>query len=313
MRPEAKYGEIPGQRQRSCIICYLLAVAFCMPVLSGCDQTFQPLQKNNLYNFTIYGYLDASTDTQWIRVAPARQEFNMPPVVPEIRVTLEDLQIGNTVVMNDSLVVSGSGFNYLNYWTTMDIEHGQTYRLRAERPDGSSSAVLVTVPDEFPTPILRLGIGRGGRDLYIDGDIEHIADVQTKWYVRLKAPGFEERRVFSFPYRNEIERIPLYGGTYRVIIYPFHEEQQLMDLTNLPLDGEIELLKRQIYIATAGPEWNEEIPLMDDPLYALLNGFSNVINGLGYVVGIASKTIPYRSCFDEEFVYIPCPEEESYW
>jgi hypothetical protein len=44
-------------------------------------------------------------------------------------------------------------------------------------------------------------------------------------------------------------------------------------------------------------EWNEEIIILDDVLYALPEGISNVENGLGYMFGMVSKTIPYESCF----------------
>lgn len=295
----------------------LLLTACCLLTLSACNESFQPYVENDVYYFSIYGYLDASADTQWVRVAPARQQLDTPPEIQEgIRVTLEHLESGRSAVMNDSLMSAEGDFNFINFWTTMDIGHSQTYRLRAERPDGAASWVTVTTPVELPTPMGVFGGGIGIEptySLYVDDSVEHLADVQTRWYVRIRAPGYEQKRLFSFSHRNDVEHIGLYGGVYTVEIRPEREEEQIMKLTTLPAEGEIEIVHTQIYVASGGPEWNEEISSMDDLFYALPGSFSNVENGLGYLVGIDSKTIPFKSCRNDQYELIPCEEEEPYW
>ncbi len=93
-------------------------------LLIDCNQTFEPLQENDQYHFTIFGYLDASAlaDTQWVRVQPPRQQIDAPANVPEMQVTLESIETGNTIVMNDSLFGGESGFNYINFYSLTDIE-----------------------------------------------------------------------------------------------------------------------------------------------------------------------------------------------
>lgn len=280
-------------------------------IVAACDESFQPFQENDKYAFSIYGYLDASADTQWIRVAQARQEFDTPPAVPDIQVTLEHLESGEMMGMEDSLFKSEGDFYYLNFWTTMNIDPGKTYLVKAENQEVRESSVTVTIPEEFPTPVIRPG--EKTHPLYIDGNVEHIADVQTRWYVLLKTSGFKKKKMFSFSYRNEIERKQIYGGIYGVTLKTEFEREQIIRQTLLPPDGEIEVLHRQVFIASGGPEWNEEIPLMDDPLYGLPDSFSNVEDGLGYVVGVVSKVIPYRSCVNEYYEFVACPEEEPYW
>jgi len=39
---------------------------------SGCEDTFEPYKSSDRH-FSIFGYLNAAADTQWIRVAPIRQ------------------------------------------------------------------------------------------------------------------------------------------------------------------------------------------------------------------------------------------------
>lgn len=135
-------------------IYYPLLTACFLVALSGCDESFQPLRENERHSFSIYGYLDASADTQWVRVTPVREQLEQPTSKPEMEVTLNRLQDGDTIVMNDSLLLFPDGFHVLNAWSATDIEPGQTYRLLAERPDGAVSSLTVTTPDDFPMPRL---------------------------------------------------------------------------------------------------------------------------------------------------------------
>ena len=296
----------------------LAAVVLCMAFLTGCDESFQPFEENDIYYFSIFGYLDASADTQWVRVTPAREQLELPSTLPDVRVTLEDLQSGELAVMNDTTVELSGGSRALNFWSTMAIEHARSYRLIAERPDGATSRVTVTLPEELPTPRVRKETTPGQPttySVYVDDTVEHLVDVQTVWYVRIQSPGFEEQKVFSFSHREKAELIQAYGGVYSVFIRPAEELEQIEEESAALLtgDSEIEVLHRQVYVASGGPDWNEEIPSMEDLVYALPGQFSNVENGLGYLVGIDSKIVPLKSCFDDQAVLVPCPEEEPYW
>lgn len=107
------------------------------------------MQENDKYFFSIFGYLDAAADTQWARITPAREQLNAPAEVPEMEVTLENLNSSETVVMKDSFFASGSGFNYINFYTLADIEPGQSYRIQAKNAKGNSSAFTLSIPAEF--------------------------------------------------------------------------------------------------------------------------------------------------------------------
>jgi hypothetical protein len=294
---------------------FLFLIAFLLVI--GCDQTFEPLQENDKYHFSIFGYLDVSADTQWVRVSPARQQLNLPPEVPEMRVTLEHLESGETVVMNDSLFSRTSGFNYINFYTNMDIEPGETYKVKAERPDGRSSNVTISTPDNFPTPLFYIDT-RGS----IDGRIyqiiirgaNKITDVQTWWFVRVKSDEGVVEKKFIFSYANRLQWISAYGGAF-LVEFIFEEEVAAVmnsSLIRLAPDAEVEILHRQVYVANGGPEWNTEIPSLDDLIYTQLV-ISNVQNGVGYMVGVYSKVIPYKTCRDNTGWIIACEEEEPFW
>lgn len=296
-------------------ICLFLC---CFLFVVGCNQTFEPLQENDKYFFTIFGYLDASADTQWVRIVPPRDQLDAPPDVPEMQVTLENIETGETAIMKDSLFASGSGFNYINFYTLMDVEPEQTYRVKAEHPEGRTSQATLTTPEEFPTPMFFEDkfpfIDRHVHQIIIpEVEKEDLIDVQTWWFARREG---EEIRKKVFSYRNTVEKIDTYGGAYVADIVFEDEEAEVLREFGVPsFHGfGVELLDQQIYVAVAGPEWDEEIPNLDDLVYAQPDFISNVEDGLGYMVGIYSKVIPYSTCHTaDRGRVIPCEVEKPYW
>lgn len=295
-----------------CLIlcCFLFAV--------GCNQTFEPLQENDKYFFTIFGYLDASADTQWVRIVPPREQLDAPAEIPEMLVTLENIETGESSIMKDSLFETGSGFNYINFYTLMNIEPEQTYKVKAEHPGGRASQATLTTPEEFPTPMFFEDtfafVDRHIHQIIITGvEKENLIDVQTWWFARREG---EEIRKFVFSYRNTVEKIDTYGGAYVADVVYEEEEEAVLKEFNVPsfFGSGVELLDQQIYVAVAGPEWNEEIPSFDDLVYSQPGILSNIENGLGYMVGIYSKVIPYETCETpaKERV-IPCEVEKPFW
>jgi hypothetical protein len=285
--------------------CFLLC-AFIL--VAGCNDSFDPLQQNNKYYFSIYGTLDAAADTQWVRIGVPRENINETPNPSGITVILENVETGQSAVMQDSLFTSG---NLLNYWTTMPLENEQTYRIKVSQEDGKASMVTVTIPEELPTPIvINNGPPNPGLSIIIDGSVEHVADVQTKWYVLLYPETQRIKKIYTFTYRNEIIPIPTYGGAW----YVFTTNAEQLGYIENNTNAEFAVLHRQFYVAAGGPEWDENISSVDDLEYFLDGTASNVENGLGYVVGIDSKWVPFKSCVTADSSNVaPCEPEKPFW
>jgi hypothetical protein len=292
---------------------FLLLTVF--TILSSCTENFQALEENDQYYFSMYGFLDASADTQWVRVTPAREQVDALEDVPDMSVTVENLDNGDTIVLKDSLF-QNRGASYINFWTTEPIEHNQSYKIVAKRPDGSTSYATVNVPGELPTPLVIIQTSFGFPTTYsvvVDGSV-HVADVQSKWYVRIKAPNLDSRRIFTFSYRNDADTTEVSGGDYSFLLKPEEELSDIEDQVLLPENGEIEVVHRQIYVASTGSEWISGVSSLSDLTYALPETFSNVENGVGFLTGIDSKYLPYESCENEgKTQLVPCPEEEKFW
>ncbi|MEX2344870.1 MAG: hypothetical protein WD604_04600 [Balneolaceae bacterium] len=287
-------------------------LGFLLLILSGCDETFEPVQNSDTVAFSMYGYLDATADTQWVRVAPLRQTANTPAVIPEMTVTLEHVETGDKVVMKDSLFHLVGDYYAVNVFSDeFDIVPDQTYKIRAERLDGASSQVTVKVPPDYPTPVF---IGEGfyeeSGNLYLKG-LENISDVIAIWQI--------EGEVHSVPYRSNIREYTeaefefeydYYVGlsNRKVMRYIFGEKAPPPYATCLIGQGYVD--KRQIFIALGGPDWIDGTEDLEDQMYALPQVLSNVENGVGYVIGIVSKTIPFKTCYDEQGEAIACPLEK---
>jgi hypothetical protein len=201
-------------------------------------------------------------------------------------VTLEEVETGNSSVMHDSLFQPANGFNYNNVWTTMDIQPEHTYRLVAERPDGAASSVTVTTPSDFPTPSLTFPNNDCLGVLRIFG-VQRLADLQWIWYYKKENLANIYERTFRLPYRQQVDHIS--GQAYRLHMIPGVAALKIPDLAGQTLENHL-----SVFVAAGGPEWDEEIPTIEDLEYALPESASNIKNGVGYMLGIVSKTIPYE-------------------
>lgn len=272
-------------------------------ILSNCEQSFTPIKQNNSVPLSMYGYLDASADTQWVRITPIRYQIDQTLEKPEMNVTVEHLSSGNKAVLNDSLFQFRQGFNVINAWTKMDIQPGATYQVEATRPDGATSRVTVKIPDSFPLPRIA-DIIPGCTGLLRIENVPRLVDVQSKWEMRI----FFLNSVPQIVRVEEITAIISYidgarrvaDGAYEVFIDTANELNNILSGLENASYG-IVVDNRKLFIASGGPEWTDDIRNLDDIEYALPEGVSNVENGLGYMFGVLSRSIPYlpsEDCVD---------------
>lgn len=309
MRLQTTYSQINNQELKTWFKYSLFFAACSLLVFSSCDDSFQPLRENDQYHFSIYGTLDAAVDTQWIRVGIPRQSVNETPNPTRITVILKHVETGQSIEMQDSLFTSG---NLLNYWTKMPVKNEETYTIQAIREDGKSSTVSVTIPKELPTPLVfeNKNFSPQGFYIYINDSVEHIADLQTKWYVLLNPQTDRLKKTFTFTYRNTIKYTGTYGGAWFTFADSTMEREYITNNTN----ADFAILHQQFYIAAGGPGWNDNLTSIDDLEYFLDGTASNVENGLGYVVGIDSKWMAYKTCFTADSSnVIPCEPEDPFW
>lgn len=308
MQFQTTYSLKINQERRSPFKFTLLFAISCILTFSSCEDSFDPLEENNKYHFSIYGTLDAAVDTQWVRIGVPRGNMNETPDPDGVTVTLKDVETGQSMVMQDSLFTSR---DLLNYWTTMPLENEHTYQIQAERTDGKSSQVSVTIPAKLSTPLVTWQDGYPtGYNIYIDDSV-HLADIQTKWYVLLHPQTERLKQTYTFTYRNTVYHTATYGGAHVAFANTTEERRHI---TQSNSNADFVVLHRQFFVAAGGPEWDENISSIDDLEYFLDGTASNVENGLGYVVGIDSKWVPYKGCeLPGGSNVTPCEPEKPFW
>ena len=309
MYKEFRTGSSAGSSKKTA----LLSIAVILPLIlnfAGCDDNFIPIEENDRYIYSIYGYLDVEADTQWIRVMPVRETIYYSTDPIDATVTLTNLSTSQTVAMNDSLFqidVPGTedDIAFWNFWTAEPLDGNTQYEIRAARSDGKASSVRVHVPPAFPTPAVDFDF----YEFLEVTNVETVADVRTFWQVYNPARG--DTNIYQF---NHTYGVRSYGNGTSLITLSQSQDWEIIQQRNRDA-GTLHILHAQISIVSAGDDWIN-FPEMDKEVIALPEATSNIENGAGYVVGAAIKVIPYASCWDypdDPNRLIPCPTEPPMW
>lgn len=259
-------------------------------LVAGCDTAVEPIQPG-APPFSLFGALDASADTQFVRVTPIRPTFEATPGPIDARVVLEDLQSGETAVWRDSLVeIRGRPAHV--FWSTAPVRPRRSYRLTATRSDGAASSATVAVPDSFPVPglqaeaLIRGADGRVvlGQQVVVRG-VARLVDLRVRYGVVFS----DEPDVVRSAEVIHMDRVSSGSGFHSV---GFLAGDDLRSVAAARPGAAMSVRWVEVTVSGAGPEWPE---LTAEELEALgLPGSAgNVENGVGFVGGVVSQTWPF--------------------
>jgi hypothetical protein len=267
------------------------ALAACLglaAVVAACDESFEPIAPSALA-FSVFGYLDASADTQWIRVMPIR-----PLRVPSrdalaATVTLEQLGTGQRIALRDSLFrfsrpsdpdLGAEGTYVHNFWTPEEIEPGAAYRFSARREGKEPAEAVVEIP----------------RDYEVEVDINQFP---THWPPdELRITG-----VPHVPFFTTIARFYDVCGSSETRT-PY-ERSSADDQAHLFVIGKPEVIPRGGCGRPVVESW--EFRIVGSTAAWPTAGYSpgalgessltsNVTNAVGFLGGVLTKVIPYEAC-----------------
>ena len=248
-------------------------------IFGGCAETFDPFQESERY-FSIYGYLDAAADTQFVAVTALRKVVTPGAGPIDAVVTLEDLETGQTATWRDSLFRFSNGGAGHVFWSKEPVRPGRRYLFTVTRSDGASSATTVRTPAAFPDPELRTNlipfsplppprlqnIGLRGIEKLVDLRIVYtlrtaeggVSEPVTLSYVDQVRPGGEDRLGLSFD---------AYG-----------------DLAALFPDPCPQALSATVIVGGGSSDWPDFFRL-DDEMLANPDLTDGVRNGMGFLGG----------------------------
>lgn len=255
---------------------------------TACDDSFSPIEASDL-QFSVFGYLDVSADTQWIRVMPIRPLAVTEPAAWDATVTLEHVGTGRIIALRDSLFrftppnsqVGSEGIHLHNFWTAEPIEPGATYRFLARRDGEEPSEAVVPVPPAYEVEVW-LGQPRTTqRNLLRLGGLKHVGLLISEIRFYDSCGESVARHRISIPPTDSDEHfIPLEGfSAFRGCGAPQIEE-------------------REIFIVGSGAEWPSGAEYSAGGL-AVTDAPSNISNSIGFLGGVLTRRVPYENCHIE--------------
>ncbi len=255
----------------------------------GCDQTFEPLKENGSFNFTMYGVLDLSADTQWVRVMPIRESIFATPEPIDATVTLERKLTGETEILEDSLFLLSQDRYVWNFWTDTPLHPEEEYTIRAESSDGRYSQGTAYVPKNFVTPTVDYNDDNQSCRIIIDGSVERIVVAQIIYSLVVNYPASQSYHEY-YPISHLQDISKMHTGDY---IINARDLSDIADDFNVTA-SQVNITNGSVSIVSGGPNWPDSADASSG-LIDLPNTVSNVERGLGIITGAVSKDIPLIS------------------
>jgi hypothetical protein len=256
--------------------------------ISGCDDTFEPLQPNTKYAFSMYGTLDVTADTQWVRVMPIGERlFNNTPDPNGTVVTLKNMESNVTITLEDSLFEFGGPAYVWNYYSTTPLEQETWYELKATTPDGRSSSATVRTPKRLSSPTVGYNntAERGEVDGFTDENLV-VAEV-TYWAQFIDDLGnWTPFQKYVISVLGNASVIPI-RSTFR---FTFESRNLLSRAVGVSFNR-IRIDNVYVRVATSDTTWPSYMDLSDEEA-VMPDVVSNVEFGTGYVATVSSHYLP---------------------
>ena len=257
-------------------------LAVCVPI-AACSTEFDPRVDSEFY-YSMWGTLDASADTQWVRIGPVRASVDPSSTPLDADVSLLRLATGGRAPFRNALLTFGTGLTAPTSWTVAPVAPGETYRIDVMGPDGAETRATVRVPNDYPTPALTDGACSCPTRVTVSG-VERLVDVVAIYR------NVETGAIRRFSKRTSIRRQP--DGTWTADAY-FGDDAVAMGADPFAPGA----FEATLLVANGTEDWPEGTLDPEDPETSVLLGDSDQIeNGLGFVGGTVTKRLPFTPGF----------------
>jgi len=297
----------PGRAPTAAIV----GLALVTLVASACENAFEPFRTDSNLHFSLFGYLNASADTQWIRVTPVRRSVFTTPGNLDATVTLERMGSGESVVLRDSIfrfAVAGpdeaaSSWAH-NFWTDVPIAYGETYRFSVRSGDGTETTVLVPMPEDLQDVVVGervaiIGSGRNSRSRtedFVRIATGNLALVRVIHYVSDRVPVGSRGSYIDCSLPAAAPRVITIRQTANSGTATGNVRESSVSKTlQSGLVSPCVVGRREIMIAVSDSEWPTGVELSPSAP-AVGDVPSAVAGGVGFVGGVVTRTVPFENC-----------------
>jgi hypothetical protein len=284
---------------------------FVVSVLFSCEQAVDPIVGSD-FPFTMWGFMNAGSDTQFVRVFPISGTLvPEPDEAIDANVFSTNLTTGEQRKWSYQRVKFDSLIQGHLFWSPFRAEHEHTYELKVVRADGATSSSTVTVP---PPADFRINIGTEDSSttipVYIDGDIPNLVGFRVTYHAVNVPPvaawpvGTNIAPAVQLPvsigYDNVLER---QGNGWQLeidLIRDYTAVRTWYDFNCLVTteDGsapDVWLRGIEFSLLAADSSWAPPGGTFDPNVLSVPGTFSNVENGYGFFgagVGILEEWTP---------------------
>ncbi len=249
---------------------------------AACDDSFTPFEPG-VQRLSVWGYLEVTRDTQWIRIGALRPTLASSGDSLPVQATLEDLTNGQIVRLQQTTLRFGvtspmdsAGTTAHNFWTTLPIRPGASYHFRAQGAIASPVEAVVRVPADYRMEVLLAQAWTNYQDSLRLFGLPYVAFVTTTMVTVDSCGAASEEDAFA-PVSDTL-----------------HDPHATPVLRRMPSRrpgcGPRYVIGRTLSVVGSGAAWAQPPNAMGDVAPG------NITNGVGFLGGTLSKTIPYEDC-----------------
>ena len=259
-------------------------------VLLGCETSVDPIVGEER-PFTLWGFLDARADTQFVRVFSISDEIGLDRAgALDAVVTSMDLETGETQQWRDSVIVYGVDSTGHVFWSPFQAVQNHRYQLEVRRSDGATSSVEVRMPPASTLDFDRESI-RTRLPITIIGDPPRLVKIEAEYDVvplpplNPWPPGSQSPPAVPLPvsviYSGLEERV---AEGWRVEINLPRDFQIIEQVYRENCMSDLIALRGITFRVLVGDEtWVPPGGVFDPDVLSEPGTFSNVENGFGFV------------------------------
>lgn len=255
-------------------------------LVNGCEQTFEPLQKNDDVIFSMYGVVDVHGEFSVVRVMPVGERLiNTDPGSNNLQVFLTHNSTGDRITYQDSLYKFGGDTYVWNYFSSENLIANDSYRFEAEDTEGRSSYAQINLPSELPLPTIE-EYSTGFESGIFKGESEDpIVSIKTRYFVQpVNELGCDPEMEVVISHLDRL--IARADGSYQLEVNNRSEISAALG----PSVDSFRINRRELLVVSSGEDWPELSELIDLEI-TLPDVINNVEGGVGYVAGVAGRII----------------------
>ncbi len=259
-------------------------------IVGACDNTVDPFIETDRY-YTIFGYLDTGTDTQYVRVVPFRRQLGGEDGQPlDAVVTAVDVDSGIEYAWRDSIITFGDGS--IGHVFTSDFRPipGRTYRFEVERVDGVKTWAQTVIPEaENAEVIPPAQFGSGPIVQTVTWDNIEVKPFRVEvWYRFSEFPPTTPFTEFTVTYKGDDVGQPMPDG-WQVPVKLSEDAEEIKPLVR---EGS-PLLGLGMRLTMSDDAWRPPGGVFDDDVLVQPGAFSNVQHGFGFFGSVNQYTVEW--------------------